>query len=139
MGITTRIFKKVANAGSAVANSRFGQAVADKANAANNKLTKAAEKVLTSPSRIIKYDEDGIPKGLNGLGYSVIGLSTAASVVTSAYNENERKHIGTIDSRIVSPTPDYSVYRKGATMSAPGGADGSLVFALDKTKNGGFL
>ena len=95
MGITTRIFKKVANAGSAVANSRFGQAVADKANAANNKLTQAAEKVLTSPSKIIKYDEDGMPKGLNGLGYSVIGLSTAASVVTSAYNENERKHIGT--------------------------------------------
>ncbi len=123
MGIATRIFKK---AGSG-------------ANLANNKLTEVAGKVLTSPSKIIKYDENGMPKGLNKKGYGVALASTAVSSLAAAYNENERKHIGPTDGRIVSPTPDYSVYRNGATMSAPGGADGSLVFALDKTKNGGFL
>jgi hypothetical protein len=127
MGITTSIFRK--------AKSKAGQV----GQGINNKINNLAEGVITSPAKILKYDEDGIPNGISKIGYGVITASTLVSSAAGIYNENERKHIGPTDGRIVTATPDYSVYRKGATMSAPGGADGSLVFALDKTKNGGFL
>ena len=123
MGITGSIFKKAVGG----------------VKAFDNTMTKAADKVLQAPGKIIRYDESGFPIGLNKKGKAVLIGATAVGSAASAYNENERKHLGTIDSKIVSPTPDYSVYRNGSTLSAPGGADGSLVFALDKTKNGGFL
>lgn len=93
-----------------------------------------------SPSKLIKYDKDGLPSGFNKKGYAVMGGMILGASGYSMANEDETKHMGTFDSRIHSLTPDYSPYNQmKAPAAAPAGADGSLVFALDRTKNGGFL
>lgn len=105
---------------------------------ASAKLDKIGSKAMDH-ANIISYTEDGIPKGFNKKGLTLIAGSTALASAVNMANEDERVHLGTTDGKIRTATPDYSVYRQGSTLSAPGGADGSLVFALDKTKNGGFL
>lgn len=97
-----------------------------------------------NPANLVRFDEEGLPKGFNKkgkfLGWGLVGAST----INSMMNEDEKQHMGSFDSTIHSPTPDYSQYvsmkaPSSSPMSAPAGADGSLVFALDRTKNGGFL
>lgn len=93
-----------------------------------------------SPGKLIRYDENGLPSGFNKKGKAVMGGMILGASGYSMANESETKHMGTFDSRIHSLTPDYSPYNQmKAPTAAPAGADGSLVFALDRTKNGGFL
>lgn len=100
--------------------------------------------ILDLPEHLIKYDEAGLPKAFNKKGKMIGWGLVGAGMVNAAWNEDETKHMGTFDSTIHSPTPDYSEYVKmkapsASPMPTPAGADGSLVFALDRTKNGGFL
>lgn len=99
---------------------------------------------LLNPANYVKYDEEGLPTGFNKkgklLGYGLVGIGA----INSGWDEYDKQHMGRFDSTIHSPTPDYSQYvsMKAPSVSpapAPAGADGSLVFALDRTKNGGFL
>ena len=96
------------------------------------------------PENLIRYDEDGMPKALNKKGIALIGGLIAADGAYTAANTDEKAHMGTIDSHIYTATPDYQQYVKMKTPKttyspAPAGADGSLVFALNNAKNGGFL
>lgn len=93
-----------------------------------------------SPSHLVRYDKDGIPTAFNKKGKLVMGGMILGASGYGMANEYEDKHMGTFDSRIHSMTPDYSPYMQmKSPTAAPAGADGSLVFALDRTKNGGFL
>lgn len=107
------------------------------------KLADAAVSAL-SPEKLVKYDKDGWVSGLSGRGKLVVGGLIGVNMATTGYGEYEKEHLGNIDGRIHTATPDYSQYVKMKTpkttyQSAPAAADGSLVFALDRTKNGGFL
>ena len=92
---------------------------------------------------LVKYDEkDGYK--LNKKGKLAIGGLILGGAAMDGANEQQKLDMGTIDGKIYTATPDYSAYAKAkapkTTYSpAPAGADGSLVFALDRTKNGGFL
>lgn len=64
------------------------------------------------------------------------------NVVANNYEAAQRDNFGSVDGKIYTNTPDYNVYsqRRSSHLSTPGnGADGSFVFALDRTKNGGYL
>ena len=92
---------------------------------------------------LLEYDKDGFPVAMSKKGkYAVLGLSGALAA-NNAYDENTRQQMGSTDGQIYSNTPNYQAYTKMKPQrnpfDTPGGADGSLVFALDKTKHGGFL
>lgn len=96
-----------------------------------------------SPGKLVKYDEEHGYR-LNKKGKLAIGGLILGSGALSGVDEREKVHMGAIDPRIRTATPDYSAYAKMKTPKttyspAPAGADGSLVFALDQAKNGGFL
>lgn len=108
------------------------------------KLMDKAANIVGKHSNVVKYDEDGWATGLNKKGKAIGWGMVGAGALVSTINSYEDNHLGTFDSRIRSLTPDYSEYTKMKTpsaspMAAPAGADGSLVFALDRAKNGGFL
>ena len=107
------------------------------------KLADAAGSAL-SPEKLVKYDKDGWVSGLSGRGKLIVGGLIGVNMATTGYGEYEKEHLGKIDGQIHTATPDYSQYVKMKTPKttyspAPAAADGSLVFALDRTKNGGFL
>ena len=106
-------------------------------------LSKGADEV-SGFGKLLSYDEYGLPKGFSGYGKIVAGAAVLGTTGMAAARERERNDMGTGDGRITSLTPDYSPYLKmksnsGSYQSAPAGADGSLVFALDRVKNGGYL
>lgn len=99
-----------------------------------------AEKI---PGAMFKESKDGLPK-LSGTGWAIGSLGIVGGLGVGAARGSEYAGVGRTDGKIYSPTPDYSPYLQMKTPSssysgAPAGADGSLVFALDRTKNGGFL
>lgn len=102
------------------------------------------ESVKNSGYNVLKYDEEGVSVGLNKKGKGLLALSTVLAGVSSGIDQRYINDIGSYNGRITQPTPDYSEYVHMKTpsasyRSAPAGADGSLVFALDRCKNGGYL
>lgn len=97
-----------------------------------------------SPEKLVEYDKDGWPTKFSGRGKLIVGGLIGVNMAASGYDEYENKHLGKMDGRIHTATPDYSQYVKMKTpkttyQSAPAAADGSLVFALNNARNGGFL
>lgn len=92
-------------------------------------------------ANMIKTDANGLPSSLSLRGKAIFGSAAAMNVIVNNYEAAQRDNLGSVDGKIYTNTPDYNVYnqRRSSPLSAPGGADGSLVFALDKTKNGGYL
>lgn len=95
-------------------------------------------------SKLASYDNDGYVSGLSLRGKALLGGIAAVGAAGNAFDQRNINNMGTLDRRMMSPTPDFSSYNQKNNSSssyqgAPAGADGSLVFALDKTKNGGFL
>lgn len=93
-------------------------------------------------SGFFKYNEAGLPNGLTAKGKTIgFGLG----VLSLGYNAaDERYHndMGTTDGKIYTNTPDYvsiAQKRNKEPINSVGGADGSLVFALDKLRGRGFL
>ena len=99
---------------------------------------------IPNPGSLLRYDKDGLPAGFNRKGKAVLAGILGAGSAYSAISQYETSHLGTMDNSLHTATPDYSSYAKAKAQKtnytpAPAGADGSLVFALDRTKNGGFL
>lgn len=106
-----------------------------------NKIADVGASTL-NPSKLVKYDKDGLPSGLSGRGRLMVGGIALAGIGYNGIQERIANDMGSSDGKIYSATPDYSVYnqkKQPSPTAPPAGADGSLVFALDKTKNGGFL
>ncbi len=101
---------------------------------ANKGLDKVSDAVL--PHGWIKYDSEGLPSGFTGVGKTVLWGATGVASAAAAFDQRNQNNLGTM-AGMVTATPTYDSYLKGG--GAPGGADGSLVFALDRTKNGGYL
>lgn len=116
----------------------------------DNKLTRPAIEKITdsvmgflSPEKLLKEGGEYEMPHFSKRAVGLIGTAGVAASAMGASDEYEKNRIGTIDPSIKSPTPDFSAYTKMRANSnyspAPAGADGSLVFALNNTKNGGFL
>lgn len=128
-----------------------GVAAADDFIAKNNELkslkginSKISKTLTPDLSKLASYDEDGYVSGLSWRGKALLGGITAVGAAGNAFDQRNINNMGTLDRKMVSPTPDFSSYNQKNNSSssyqgAPAGADGSLVFALDRTKNGGFL
>lgn len=127
------------------------KAVHKGANAAKKARTAISNEVHFNPEElkksgfnVFKFDEDGIPVGFNGKAKTAITLAAIGSALSSGVDQRNINDMGTYDGRIKQPTPDYSEYvhmnpPSSSYQSAPAGADGSLVFALNNCRNGGFL
>lgn len=109
-------------------------------------LTKAgkqiADVIAPNPASYVKLDKDGIPTSLSGKGKLMVGGIALAGIGYNGIQERITNDMGQIEGKMYSPTPDYSSYKqtqRPSPTTPPAGADGSLVFALDRTKNGGFL
>lgn len=152
MSMTTMILGRAVSSMASSAARTTGKALKATGNAymaTSGALLKAADKTVgraasaigkkLDPATMVKYDKDGLPSGFNVKGKTAVAAIAGVGVGYHAIAEEEHQRLGSTDGKIYGPTPDYSVYKNGQTLSAPGGADGSLVFALDKTKNGGFL
>ena len=94
---------------------------------------------------LVKFEDDKLPS----LTWKGRGLMFGIGTLGVGYNmADERYHndMGTTDGKIYTNTPDYQylVNQKKKSggdypVNSVAGADGSLVFALDRMKNGGFL
>lgn len=107
----------------------------------NSKISKTLTPDL---SKLASYDDEGYVSGLSWRGKALLGGITAVGAAGNAFDQRNINNMGTLDRKMVSSTPDFSSYNQknnssSSYQSAPAGADGSLVFALDRTKNGGFL
>jgi hypothetical protein len=104
---------------------------------AKNILKKAKnwteDAITPSPSKWV--DEDA---NLTLRGKLVFGGAIGAASAYAGFNQYNQDRLGRI-SGLVTATPDYSMYTKKGGTDLSAGADGSLVFALDRTKNGGYL
>lgn len=128
-----------------------GVAAADDFIAKNNELkslkginSKISKTLTPDLSKLASYDDNGYVSGLSWRGKALLGGITAVGAAGNAFDQRNINNMGTLDRKMVSPTPDFSSYNQknnssSSYQSAPAGADGSLVFALDRTKNGGFL
>ena len=89
---------------------------------------------------LVKYDAEGIPNGLSGRGTFLLFGASAAATLSRAADEDTRLSMGTTDGIIRGPAPGIKRYlEKPGRAQAPAGADGSLVFALHNSRNGGYL
>ena len=143
LGVTTAAAKGAVK-GTGKAAWKVGKVVAPHLVEAGTEAAYGAAELVGKHSNVVKYDEDGWATGLNKKGKAIGWGMVGAGALVSTINSYEDNHLGTFDSRIRSLTPDYSEYTKmkapsASPMAAPAGADGSLVFALDRAKKGGFL
>ena len=93
-------------------------------------------------SGMVKFDEDGIPNGFTGRGKLAIAGLGALSIGYNAMDERYHNDMGTTDGKIYTNTPDYvsmAQKKNREPINSVAGADGSLVFALDKLRGRGFL
>ena len=101
--------------------------------------------IVNQSAKILKYDESGMPVAFSARGKAIVAGLAVPSALYSAVSQRMQNDMGTTDGKIYTNTPDYSSYtkqtRKGYRdyVNSIADADGSLVFALDRTKNGGFL
>lgn len=136
MSIVSKVFSRAKNSGGA-------KNIAQKINNATTLTKEDISDEVSGLGRLIKYDEYGLPAGFSPLGKLAVGGTVLGASAISAARQRELNDMGSSDGRITNPTPDFSPYMNMKTTSsyrsAPAGADGSLVFALDRIKNGGFL
>lgn len=93
-------------------------------------------------SGMVKFDEDGIPNGFTGRGKLAIAGLGALSIGYNVLDERHHNDMGTTDGKIYTNTPDYvsmAQKKNREPINSVAGADGSLVFALDKLRGRGFL
>lgn len=96
-------------------------------------------------SKMMKYNKEGMPVDISKFGKLTLAGLTVAATANNAMNEETNLRIGPTDGKIYTNTPGYQNYlqmkpqRNINPLEAPGGADGSLVFALHNTRNGGYL
>lgn len=106
---------------------------------AKNSLEEIGSHLAPSPSKWVQVDKEGIPTGnLTWRGRGVFGVAIAAGSANQAFNQYTQDRLGS-NMGVVTATPDYSDYTKRGSTDLSAGADGSLVFALDRNKNGGYL
>lgn len=115
----------------------------------DNKVTRPAIEKITdsvmgflSPDKLLKEGGEYEMPRFSKRAVGIMGVAGLTASTMNASDEYQKNRIGRIDPNIKTATPDYSQYTKAPSTnysSAPAGADGSLVFALNNTKNGGFL
>lgn len=99
----------------------------------------AWDAITPSPSKWIETGKDGLPTGkLSWRGVGVMSAVIGAGSANAAFNQYQQDRLGR-NMGVVTATPSYQGYVKKSGTDMSAGADGSLVFALDRNKNGGYL
>ena len=101
-----------------------------------NKIVDKGEDFFSGMIRLSdKNGETSI--SLSKKGKAMATVAAIGGFANNAINERYNNDLGTTDGKLYTPTPTYGDYLGQSRHN--GGADGSLVFALDKNKRGGYL
>ncbi len=95
----------------------------------SGKVIDATGGLITFENGNLGFSKTGKPIVI-GLGALAIGYNTQSAV--------DERDMGTTDGTIMRATPSIRGYLQNP-QQAPGGADGSLVFALHNNRRGGYL
>jgi hypothetical protein len=94
-------------------------------------------KVVDTVGGLVRFNENG-QLGLSGTGKLAFGGMATLAIGFNTWNAIDEKDMGTTDGTVMRATPSIRSYLQNP-QQAPGGADGSLVFALHNNRRGGYL
>ena len=93
--------------------------------------------MIDAAGGMVEFTDDALLK-FSTKGKIAVGGLGAIALGTNTWNAIDQRDMGTTDGTVMRATPSIRRYLQNP-QQAPGGADGSLVFALHNNRRGGYL